>query len=43
MLTVKTPEEVLRLIEREFRPLGRVETAPLAEACGRARPGTRRR
>ncbi|MBR2583525.1 MAG: molybdopterin molybdotransferase MoeA [Oscillospiraceae bacterium] len=35
MLEVKTPEEVLRLIEKEFRPLGRVETVPLTEALGR--------
>ena len=35
MLEVKTPEEVLRLIEKEFRPLGQSETVPLAEALGR--------
>ena len=35
MLEVKTPEEVLRLIEKEFRPLGRSETVPLARALGR--------
>ena len=35
MLEVKTPEEVLRLIETEFTPLGRTETVPLAEALGR--------
>ncbi len=35
MLEVKTPEEVLRLIEKEFKPLGRSETVPLAEAAGR--------
>ena len=35
MLAVKTPEEVLRLIEKEFKPLGRTETVPLAEAPGR--------
>ncbi|MBO5497056.1 MAG: molybdopterin molybdotransferase MoeA [Oscillospiraceae bacterium] len=35
MLEVKTPEEVLRLIEREFKPLGRAETVPLAQALGR--------
>ena len=35
MLEVKTPEEVLRLIETEFRPLGRRETVPLSEALGR--------
>ena len=35
MLEVKTPEEVLRLIEKEFKPLGRVETVPLSAALGR--------
>ena len=35
MLQVKTPEEVLRLIEKEFRPLGRSESVPLAQALGR--------
>ena len=35
MLEVKTPEEVLRLIETEFKPLGRTETVSLAEALGR--------
>ena len=35
MLAVKTPEEVLRLIEKDFKPLGRTETVPLAEAPGR--------
>ena len=35
MLEVKTPEEVLRLIETEFRPLDRRETVPLSEALGR--------
>ena len=35
MLEVKTPEEVLRLIEKEFRPLGRTEIVPLAQAPGR--------
>ena len=35
MLEVKTPEEVLRLIEKEFKPIGRSETVPLAEAHGR--------
>ena len=35
MLAVKTPEEVLRLIKKEFKPLGRTETVPLAEAPGR--------
>ena len=35
MLEVKTPEEVLRLIEKKFKPLGRAETVPLAQALGR--------
>ena len=35
MLEVKTPEEALRLIETEFRPLDRRETVPLSEALGR--------
>ena len=35
MLEVKTPEEVLRLIEKEFKPIGRSEAVPLAEAHGR--------
>ncbi len=35
MLEVKTPEEVLRLIDKEFVPLGRSETVPLSEALGR--------
>ena len=35
MLEVKTPEEVLRLIEKEFQPLGRSETVPLEEALAR--------
>lgn len=35
MLDVKTPEEVLRLIEKEFQPVGRSEPVPLAEAPGR--------
>ena len=35
MLEVKTPEEVLRLIEKEFVPLGRCEIVPLADAPGR--------
>ena len=35
MLEVKTPEEVLRLIGREFRPLDRTETVPLSRALGR--------
>ena len=36
MLEVKTPEEVLALIRREFVPItGREETVPLCEASGR--------
>ena len=36
MLEVKTPEEVLELIRREFAPItDRVETVPLSEAAGR--------
>lgn len=36
MLSVKTPEEVLALIEEEFAPLpGRGETVPLSAALGR--------
>ncbi|MGI5976136.1 MAG: gephyrin-like molybdotransferase Glp [Candidatus Limivicinus sp.] len=36
MLQVKTPEEVLELIEKEFSPIeGRTETVSLAEAAGR--------
>ena len=35
MLEVKTPEEVLRLIETGFKPLGMTETVPLSEALGR--------
>lgn len=36
MLSVKTPEEVLALIEKEFHPLtGRRELLPLSEAFGR--------
>lgn len=36
MLEVKTPEEVLSLIQREFSPLsGRAETVSLSEALGR--------
>ncbi len=35
MLKVKTPEEVLRLIEKEFRPLGRSENVSLPDALGR--------
>ncbi len=35
MLEVKTPEEVLRMIEKEFSPNGRSETVSLAQALGR--------
>lgn len=35
MLEVKTPEEVLRLIEKEFHLLNRTETVPLMAALGR--------
>ena len=35
MLHVKTPEEVLALIEREFAPLDRWEEVPLGAAMGR--------
>ena len=35
MLHVKTPEEVLALIETEFAPLGRTELVPLSAAMGR--------
>ena len=36
MLCVKTPEEVLAIIEKEFYPLpGRKELLPLEEALGR--------
>ena len=35
MLEVKTPEEVLRLIKKDFHPIGRSETVSLAEALGR--------
>ncbi len=35
MLKVKTPEEVFRLIETEFEPLGICESVPLEEALGR--------
>ena len=35
MLHVKTPEEVLALIEREFAPLGERETVSLSAAMGR--------
>ena len=35
MLEVKTPEEVYRLIEKEFRPLERKKLVPLDDALGR--------
>ena len=35
MLEVKTPQEVLTLIQKEFKPLGFVEQIPLAAALGR--------
>ena len=35
MLYVKTPEEVLALIETEFSPLAQIETVPLSAAMGR--------
>ena len=35
MLAVKTPEEVLRLIEKEFKPIDLSEIVPLTEALGR--------
>ena len=35
MLEVKTPEEVLRLIEQEFKPIGSTESIPLSEALNR--------
>ncbi len=35
MLEVKTPEQVLRLIEKEFHPLTSCETVMLADALGR--------
>ena len=35
MLYMKTPEEVLALIETEFAPLERAETVPLSAAMGR--------
>ena len=35
MLQVKTPEEVLRLIEKEFKPLDRTEVITLAQTLGR--------
>ena len=35
MLYVKTPEEVLAMIESEFAPLERTETVPLSDAMGR--------
>lgn len=35
MLSVKTPEEVLALIESNFSPVAQVQTIPLSEALGR--------
>ncbi len=35
MLEVKTPQEVLALIQKEFKPLGRAGLVPLAKAPGR--------
>lgn len=35
MLEVKTPQEVLELIQKEFKPLGLTEHVPLAAAPGR--------
>ena len=35
MLNVKTPDEVLEIINKEFGPLGRIETVPLEESLGR--------
>ena len=35
MLYLKTPEEVLAMIESEFAPLERTETVPLRDAMGR--------
>ena len=35
MLEVKTPEEVLRLIQKEFKPRGGCESVPLSAALGR--------
>ena len=35
MLHVKTPDEVLALIETEFSPLAKVEPVPLNAAMGR--------
>ena len=35
MLEVKTPREVLALIQKEFRPLGLTEEVPLAQTLGR--------
>lgn len=35
MLQVKTPEEVLALIQKEFKALGRTEQVPYTEALGR--------
>jgi L-ribulokinase len=37
MLHVKTPEEVLALIDQEFAPLGAAETVSLTAAMGRVR------
>ncbi len=39
MLEVKTPEEVLRLIKKEFSPHGRIEHVPLSGALGRVLAG----
>ena len=35
MLSVKTPEEVLALIESEFAPVAGAQTVPLSAAMGR--------
>ena len=35
MLHVKTPEEVLALIDKEFAPVAAVETVSLSDAMGR--------
>ena len=35
MLEVKTPQEVLSLIQKEFKPLGLAELVPLSDALGR--------
>ena len=35
MLEVKTPQEVLSLIQKEFKPLGLTELVPLSDALGR--------